>query len=294
MGFKLKKKESVRVGLRRIAREEIDEALKLLEKKPADPEQTVHELRKHLKKLRAVARLVRDELGEAFDRDDAAAQEIGRRLAPVREASARVFTLGLLRSKYAKGFPSEGARLIEKRLVARRRAVLGKLERGSTFSALARDLAALRRRVRTWPIQKEGFACLEPGLRRGYRKGRRAEPRAFASRADEDFHDWRKRAKDLRYHVELLEPIWPATMTGLEKTLHDLTDRLGDDHDLADLRAALTVSPKLTAGAAGTTKLVELIDRRRSELQQDARPLATRIYGETPRSFDGRIGSYFE
>ena len=64
---------------------------------------------------------------------------------------------------------------------------------------------------------------------------------------------WRKRAKDLRYHVELLEPIWPEIMKDLEKILHTLTDHLGDDHDFADLRSTLTTSPKLTEGARAVT-----------------------------------------
>ncbi len=37
------------------------------------------------------------------------------------------------------------------------------------------------------------------------------------SRTDEAFHEWRKRAKDLRYHVDLLEPVWPEVMENVEK-----------------------------------------------------------------------------
>lgn len=63
MGYKVKKNESVGAGIRRVAREEIEEALDRLDAGKADPEKTVHELRKHFKRLRAVARLVRADLG---------------------------------------------------------------------------------------------------------------------------------------------------------------------------------------------------------------------------------------
>ena len=33
----------------------------------------------------------------------------------------------------------------------------------------------------------------------------------------EDFHDWRKRAKDLRYQLEMLEPGLPGEFTEIRK-----------------------------------------------------------------------------
>lgn len=294
MAYKLKKNESASAGIRRIAREEVDEALELLEDKDADPEETVHELRKHFKRIRAVARLVRDELDEeTYRRDNDSLRALGRRLASTRDAAARVSALDRLRETYEKDFPTDGVSLIRKRLVARHRAATGRLRRGSSLSVIARELNDLRRRIRSWPLYQEGFACIEPGLRRTYRRGRKAEAEAYTSRTNEAFHEWRKRAKDLRYHVELLEPVWPEAMKDVEKTLHDLTDRLGDDHDFAELRLTLTTAPNLTDGADGVTTVIELIDRRRSELQTAARPLGVRIYSEKPRAFAKRIESYW-
>ena len=294
MGFKLRKSEGTGAGARRIAREEIDEALDLLKDRKAKPDETVHELRKHFKKIRAVVRLVEDELGDQIaSRDNKALRDLGRRLASARDASVRVSALKRLRETYGKDFPA-GLSPIEKRLAGRYRAALGRLRRRPGLAVIRRELDELRKRVRAWPLRREGFACLEPGLRRVYRRGRKDEALAYASRTDEALHEWRKRAKDLRYHVDLLEPVWPEAMKDFEKALHELTDRLGDDHDFGDLRRALTSSPRLTAGAADVTTLIELIDRRRSELQSAARPLGARIYSEKPKAFTRRIESYWD
>lgn len=294
MGYRLKKNESTPAGIRRVTREEVEKALEILEKKDIDPEERVHELRKHFKRIRAIVRLVREELGdEAYRRDNQAARGMGHRLASARDGSVRASALERLRALYENDFPSDRVAGVQKRLASRRRAALARLRRGSAFPAIARELDALSKRVRTWPLRKEGFACFGAGLRRGYRQGRTVESEAYASRADEAFHEWRKRAKDLRYHVDLLEPIWPETMKELEKTLHDLTDRLGDDHDFADLRRVLTASPRLTQGADGVATVIELIDRRRSELQASARPIGARIYSEKPRAFTSRMESYW-
>src|SRR5262249_44117590 len=195
--------------------------------------------------------------------------------------------------KYADDFPS-GLGPVARRLVARRRTALRRLRAGTELTAIERSIGELRDRVREWPIRKDGFSCLEPGLRRIYRKGRKDEAKAYDTRDDDDIHEWRKRAKDLRYDVDLLEKVWPGTMKDVGKTLHDLTDRLGDDHDLAELRRVLSDSSRLTAGARHVPRAIELIDRRRRRLQRDARVLGDRIYSEKPKAFTRRIRSYWQ
>jgi len=297
LAFKLEKRETAAEGIRRVAREEIDTALKLIRDKRSRPETVVHELRKQLKKLRSIVRLVENELGERIaDRDNKALRDLGRRLSPARDASVRVAALEDMIDGKKNGASKrvEAVPILRKRLAARQAAALSRVRRNSDLAAIRRELESLSKRARRWPLRREGFDCLERGLRRSYRRGRAGQAEAYATRTDEAFHDWRKRAKDLRYQAGLLEPIWPPTMKGFEKSLHDLTDRLGDDHDLADLRSLLRTSPKLTAGTDGVTSLIERIDRRRSELQAEARRLGARIYSEKGRAFSGRIESYWE
>src|SRR5262245_6900334 len=265
MGFKLKKNESAGAGIRRVVREEIDKALALVKKGSADPETAVHELRKHFKRIRAVLRLVRDELGEeVYAREDDALRDLGRRLSPARDASVRVSALDRLRETYEDVFPADGVAKVKARLAARRGAALRHLRRKPAFSGIGAELTALRRRIPAWPIRKAGFDGLASGLQRIYRQGRKFEARAYSSRTDPDFHEWRKRSKDLRYGAELFEPVWPEAMKDVAQALHDLTDRLGDDHDFAELRKTLTGSAKLVQGAHGVRMLLELIDRRRA------------------------------
>ena len=239
-------------------------------------------------------RLVRGGLGEdVFDRDNGAARDLGRRLSAARDAAVRVSALDTLQKSYPEEFPSEEIAPLRRRLLSRQRAALRRVRSDGSLAAVARELGELRLRVRAWPVFEAGFACLGPGMRRVYRQGRDAEAEAYASGTDEAFHEWRKRAKDFRYHVELLEPLWPEVMKDVEKALHDLTDRLGDDHDLADLRGALSTSPRLTRGVRVVPRVLELADRRRSKLQADARPIGSRIYGEKPRAFSSRIAGYW-
>lgn len=51
--------------------------------------------------------------------------------------------------------------------------------------------------------------------------------------AAKDRHEWRKRVKYGWYHMRLLTDASPAILSPLEERLHDLSDALGGDHDLA-------------------------------------------------------------
>lgn len=295
MAFRIKKNESASAGIRRLAERLVDDAVEMIETKDDDPAETIHEVRKQLKKFRAVLRLVRDEAGEeVFRRDNVDARDLGRKLSPVRDASVRVSALDHLREDLDDDSPAEVITPIRRRLVSRQRRALSTIRRRSVLPSIAGSLAKLRRRVRAWPLEKEGFQCIEPGLRRVYRQAKRAEAEAYSARTDVAFHEWRKRAKDLRYHVDLLEPVWPEVMKNVEKTLHRLTDCLGDDHDLSDLRRVMTSSPTLTRGVKGVKRVIDRIDRRRSELQVDARPIGARIFSEKPREFSQRVGAYWD
>jgi hypothetical protein len=83
--------------------------------------------------------------------------------------------------------------------------------------------------------------------------------------------------KDLWYHCSILEETWKPVMKALAGEAHELSDRLGDDHDLAVL---------LDWGAE---PLEPLIGRRRRELQDEAFAYGARLYADKPKVFARRI-----
>ena len=149
-------------------------------------------------------------------------------------------------------------------------------------------LGEVRARVAGWPLESEGFEALEPGLRRMYRRGRR-EYRALRKSADtEGLHEWRKRAKELWYDHQLLAFMWKPVMDSVADEAHELSDRLGDDHDLALLLEwageHAEVAPELAEAVAG----------RRAALQAEAFELGARLYADRPRVFIDRLERWWE
>src|SRR5881628_2976322 len=104
MGFRLKLSEPLPDGLKRVFREEIESALELCRHPAKHRGVTVHEVRKHLKKLRAAMRLAIPEVGKnRHTREDRCVRKIGRLVSDLRDAQVRLQTLIQLCDQTAKG-----------------------------------------------------------------------------------------------------------------------------------------------------------------------------------------------
>jgi CHAD domain-containing protein len=293
--YRLEADDAVPAGIARIARGRIDDALDELEgKTESSPEETVHEARKDMKKLRALVRLVRDELGDdVYRREMVCFRDAGQELSGLRDADVMLATLGELEQRYPEELPAEAAGGLRQALEAHKiRTAAG--ARTQAASEVVETLRAARERVDDWPLEKDGFEALEGGLERSYRRGRRALRAARAEPTDESLHEWRKRAKDLWYHVTILRVTWPPVMEALGDEAHELSNHLGDDHDLAVLRAWAHENAAALDGAENVRAFDELVQRRRLELQRDAFALGARLYADKPRAFIRRLERWWD
>jgi CHAD domain-containing protein len=149
------------------------------------------------------------------------------------------------------------------------------------------------REIDDWPLGENGFDLLRPGLKRAYERGRRRYRDACADPSDEALHEWRKRAKDLWYHLRLVRRGWPEVVGAAADEAHELSDRLGDDHDLVVLTEYLDADDQpLTAEQLDHVR--RLVAERRAELQEEAFAYGERLYAEKPKPFVKRMESYWE
>jgi hypothetical protein len=75
---------------------------------------------------------------------------------------------------------------------------------------------------------------------------------------------------------------------------HDLSDFLGEEHDLAVLQKYVLSQPERFDRDNTLETLTALCDRRREELQSAAISLGRRIYTEKPKRFIARLGNYWQ
>jgi CHAD domain-containing protein len=280
--YRLERDEPVPEGIARVALGRIDNALdELGGRTDSSPEDAVHSARKDMKKLRALLRLVRGEIGdEVYRRETTAFRDAGRELAGLRDADVMIATLNSL------DLPEKESGPLRQALEAHKlRTAAGARQQAA---ASAGDmLTAARARVADWPLETDGFAAFEEGLGRIYRQGRRNMRAARTQPTAENLHEWRKRTKDLWYHLALLEEAWPPVMQALADEAHELSDRLGDHHDL-------DVVLEWARDHADATAIEAAVDERRLRLQADAFDYGTRLYADKPSVLVDRIGTWWK
>jgi hypothetical protein len=320
--FALQPGERLAVGLQRIAIGQTDLAIELLGGGggPVD-EHAVHETRKALKRLRALLRLLREDLGEqSFARENDALRDIGARLAGARDSEVMLATLqGLIERHPRKLGKRRGVGELRERLVAEHeREAARTLGQEATRASVLEDLRAFRMRMSCLRLEdRDGIQLIEPGLARVYGQGRSRYRHAAHAKGERGraLHLWRKRVKDLRHAAEMLQrrrapSLLPAAarrrrdrasrkqaarLRTVARRADELGEMLGEEHDLAMLEDA--VRAERGGSAAGSTKLrrgtrrllLRLIARRRKELRKRSLAAGERLYGRSTRSFVRRM-----
>jgi len=273
-----------------MARGRIDHAIDELEgKTDSSSEEAVHEARKDMKKLRALVRLVRDELGDAvYRRENLCYRAAGQQLAGLRDADVMLATLADLESRYPGELDGRTAGGL-RQAVETHKLLTAAGARAPAAAQVVGVLTSARRRVGRWPLADDGFGAVADGLERIYRRGRRDFRSARREPTAENLHEWRKRVKDLWYHLAMLRVTWPAVMEALADEAHALSERIGDDHDLAVL---LEWTEEHAPDAAAA--VAEPVERRRAELQRDAFAIGARLYADKPGAFIRRLERWWD
>jgi len=295
-------------SLRRAAADRLERAIEALAAKKGDVGEHIHTARTSLKRARTVARLVRDDIGEAaFRKEDRAMRDAGRALSAARDATVLTAALEALCARYEAERGALGpalAALHEQK--ERSLADHGSDEAG--LAQIARSLGEVRERVSGWQLRRGGWKAIAGGLGRAYRQGRRYLRRAYAIEADDEgdargagealawaepFHELRKQVKDLTYQARLLRPLWEPLMRAEEDELSALGDALGELHDLAVLHETARRDPGRAGGAETAARLMALVERRARAIRAEIRPAAARVFAERPRDRVRRMRTWF-
>jgi CHAD domain-containing protein len=290
--YRLHPQENVPDGVRRIARGQADLAAEHLDGSAGVPvHDAVHEARKAFKRMRALVRLSRDALGdEVYRRENARLRDAGRRLSGVRDAAVMVQTLDDVTRRFADEIPEGAFAGLRDALAADAAAARARLdEDGAATGEVAATVASERDAVAAWPLPEQADAAvLAPGFERIYRRGRRALRAARRDTDTEHLHELRKRAKDLWHAAQVLRPAAPKHMKRLARRAHELSDIVGEDHDLA----VLVSGARDRADALGPGELsllAALAGRRRAVLQRRALACGRRVYARKPRKLVKRV-----
>ncbi len=314
MAYRLKLKEPLVKGVRRIAAEQLANAATRLQA-DGDPESGIHEARKSLKRTRALLRLVRPGLGETqFRKSNDRLRDIARALSAARDRDvvrAHLARLTAENPSVAKAKqPVAKAKPLIAKAAARLSAALAQASNsrtpengsGAASPAPARNMAealaeidAVRGDLAEIGLHPASFETIVAGLTKSHRSGCKALARAHANPTEEEaLHDLRKAAQAHWRQMILVQQAWPEVCQARAAAAKTVADLLGLDHDVALLENVLAGPAAEVLSRAERSALSRYCTARHAELRGAALPKAQLLFAERSERLGERMRYLWE
>ncbi len=246
-----------------------------------EPQEALHDFRKSVRRARALVSLLRPALGRT------AARGLSGELRAAFQATGALRDADILIATLRTVVSDDAVRPLFERALEQ--------EQSRDGSRAAEALAAGNRTLRPLPDvlrvtlpQTFSMDDLARGLSRSCRRVRSTLARAAATGTNAEFHEWRKRVKELRYQIELLASSGSAELKRREKALAALAEELGKVTDLIVLQAEL--SERERSGAIPEAPaLAEAIRAAIAARSQDLTERGGGFFTESPGDFARQV-----
>ena len=289
MAYEFRLGELKRKHLRRIAMQQLRKLRALLDD-ASDTALGHHQARRSIKRLRALLSLAMPLAGtKRWRKLDARLGEVARQLAGRRDAAVMLQVLKALGERHGAGSLGEtGARLQEALQVRSRQA-----GHQVDLDLASRRLKKVQRGFKTLDLREFGRKSVFRQVASDYRAGRIALTRAYRKQHADDFHALRKMVQRHWRHMQLFALVWPQEMQVRVDRARELSDILGDDHDLWVLRLTLRNGVAEWLDPAAANILDALCRKDQAELRAKAQPLLAQLFAERPTALRKRLSAYW-
>jgi CHAD domain-containing protein len=274
-------------ALANVAQQELAAALGVLNDRQQTSTEAVHDIRKSMKRWRALLRLLEPFLGEDGRRLRIEARDLARSLQSAREPRSVLDALADLGEHHDALSPRSVAS-ISARLDEMRRAGEARTLTDDARGELRMKLQATMGEIVRWPLAQVDGPAIAERLGDTYRRARNAIPDNWRQTPAEDLHELRKRVVEHRYQMELVEPLWPKLGKAWIGEAQKLRERLGSYQDLAVLTSMTAPHQPL---APWRSRLAPLIAERQERHLASAARVAGRLFAEKPKAFRRRIAA---
>lgn len=292
-GFRVFRQEPYPIMLRRLISEQIDLSATYCRQQELNPDIAIHEIRKSTKRVRAVNRLCRSVTETGFYRQTSAKyREISQLLAPLRLSAVYLETLEYLAGDRKLTVSNRVLKKLSNELLAKHRKLTNlQVHQEKIMDRIHLLLQQERSQPEIFLPENIEFKHLVEDIQKTYSRGIISLEKAIQDPIAENLHNLRKSVKYLWNQYYLLRPIWPPVMTVFIRQLDQLAEKLGYDHDLAEMENLLLNEHTARSGT-DTAQLVEFIAGKRRQIQKTIIPLALYLYAEKPRAMAKRLTEY--
>jgi CHAD domain-containing protein len=292
MAFQLKRGKPAARELSHLVAKEFEKAIdELGRRQGGDRAEAVHEARKCVKKARAVLHLLKQNLGHDYRVLDGKLRSVAHRLSSLRDMEASPEIMNALRDHYPRIVTRSMSRAVQRGLLARTRGTMAHVDPDRLLLRVAGELKRSATRVQRQIRPAAQAGAIRAGIKRGYRRARKAMACVRTHPEDAQFHRWRRRVKDHWYHMRLLERFNAHTQVRIRR-LKQLETWLGDDHNLVVLRATILEAPARFGDERMTAVVLGCVANYQTTLRRRALKCGDQVFASTPSAFGGKIGTW--
>lgn len=292
MAWRFEPGEELRDAFRRVATEEIAKVRAGLSAPHPDLETAIHEARQGFKRLRALVRLAKPQLGSDFTVENRRWRDASRLLSGSRDTTVLLQTFDKVTAKCDGKLPASKSRKLRARIAS---------NAGKNGAA---DLEPHIREVLVLLDEADGAVArlnwpgsagaLLKGLRKSQGRLRKYWKKASATTEADALHSWRKSVKDQAAQLRLFRQATPGKVRARRNDEKAAGELLGDEHDLWLLSVHLCAEAAPSELAAAREVLVAEIEKSRKALRERAFRKGKAFSSESAKSFAGTICSAWE
>ncbi|MEJ2531007.1 MAG: CHAD domain-containing protein [Halioglobus sp.] len=289
MAYKIYMDRPLEEERKRITFEQIDKSLEELQDDALDVHARVHQFRKRAKKIRALLRLYRPVDEQWYQRENARFRDLAARYGALRDSDAAIDTLNKVRQHFSEQLDPAAFAGLTDSLSDHRSVRMARDVSDAHLATLQSELKTARLEIVGWTDHAITADTLIAGLEKTYRRGRKAMRKCLETDDPVTWHEWRKRTKYQRYQWKLLRRLWPDVIDCWRDQLHELTDLLGDDHDLVVLHQMLRSKDAPQCDETTLEALEGLMSERSASLRTASRSLGAKLFHDKPVAVTDRL-----
>lgn len=251
-----------------------------------DADTAVHELRKCVKKLRAVLRFSRPALKKSvFCKADCRLRDFARRIGDTRDSAVMVKTFDDLVAYYRPFLSMDDLLPVHQSLQNRHVLAMAGYQENVGTRAFVKEVRRIERSLDRVVEYSLSTSSMLAGIREVYADARRQCEALAADPSTVNSHRLRRESKYLRYQLCLLKKRLPADLRSMIDDLAELGELLGTDNDLSVLVGTLQSQPQICGNRRRQELVTGLAETRRIALLTAALRTARRIYARKPGRF---------
>jgi CHAD domain-containing protein len=293
-GFRIYRLEALPITFRRVVNEQLSLLLQLCGQFPEKPDFATHEIRKSTKRVRAVYRLYRGATGdELYRHGKEFYSDVSHVLAGHRISLVYFETLQLISADRKMPANANYLSKLIRGMEMYHREVTAEILKTHQVDQHLYGLIESELKANALKLPSPcNFNDLVSGLRKTYGQGKKCLDEVIIQPTAENFHELRKITKSLWNELILIRPIWPSYYGFAIHHLDDLAQKLGFEHDLAELGKSLREESS-GKDRIQRTLLTDFIAWKRQQMQKSIVPLALRLYADKPGAVEQKARTLF-